>query len=90
MSPTDPQAISITSFLATSRSYLGLPERRRVARPAAPLRWLRLALLAGSVGSLFGGLAMAEHGDRSARTPGGKTQIATFERQSRNRIERMP
>jgi 2-iminoacetate synthase ThiH len=91
MPPIDPrQTTSISRFLATSRVYLGLPERRHASRPAASLRWLRLALVAGSVGSLFGGTAMAEHSARNARTSSGATQIAAAGQQTPARSETMP
>lgn len=90
MQKTDPrQSASIASFLSTSRHYLGLPERRRAPRAHAYLRWLRLALVAGSVGSLFGGVAMAELDTRTARAPERGSQLATVERQAR-RVESMP
>lgn len=92
MSTTDPrQATSIARFLATSRAYFGLPERRRRALPLQKhLRWLRLALLAGSFGSLFGGAAMAENDTRTARAPSGTTQIASLAPSSRRSVEQMP
>lgn len=91
MSRIDPrQTTSISRFLATSRAYLGLPERRHASRPEGYLRWLRLALVAGSVGSLFGGAAMAEHSARQARAPSGSTQIAAAGQRAPARIETMP
>ncbi len=90
---TDPrQATSIANFLATSRAYLGLPERRQVKRsPLHNLRWamLRLALLAGGSGALFGGAAMAENDIRTARAP-APAQIASIARQTRSSLEQMP
>lgn len=90
------QATSIANFIATSRTYLGLPERRQVARsPLHNLRWaiLRLALLAGGSGALFGGAAMAENNTRAARAPSAATQLASVDvdrRQTRSSLEQMP
>ncbi|MFZ2268101.1 MAG: hypothetical protein WAV95_11055 [Azonexus sp.] len=92
MSSIDPQQVtSIARLLATSRSYFGLPERRRLARPPHNhLRWLRLALLAGGIGSLFGSPAMAENNTRAARQPGGSTQVEALAAPTRRSIEQMP
>lgn len=94
MSTIDPrQARSIANFLKISRAHLGLPERRHFVRTARRrLRWsfLRLALFAGSFGSLFGGAAMAEHNLRSARAPVSTTQLATTDGQARASLEQMP
>lgn len=93
MSSIDPrQATSIARFLATSHSYFGLPERRRLARPLHNhLRWLRLALFAGSLGSLFGGAAMAGNDTRTARAPAGTAQVAALTTgEERRSIEKMP
>jgi len=94
MSVTDPQyALSVSRFLEASRSYLSLPERRRMARvPARRMHStvLRLVLLAGAVGPLFGGAAMAEIGQRGVQAPNGGTQLATPDRPTRNALERTP
>jgi hypothetical protein len=93
MTTTDPrQATSIARFLATSRTYFRLPERRQQARsPFHNLRWalLRLALLAGGTGALFGSAAMAENNARTARAPAGTTQV-TLATAPRHRVEKMP
>jgi hypothetical protein len=93
MTTTDPrQATSIARFLATSRAYFSLPERRQQARPPFHnLRWalLRLALLAGGTGALFGSAAMAENNTRTARAPAGPTQVS-LATAPRHRVEKMP
>lgn len=94
------QARIIAYFLATSRLHLGLPERRRPSR--SPQRYLRravlrLMLLAGSIGSLFGGVAFAEHDYRLARAEERGEQnipqspsLARVETPARASLERMP
>lgn len=88
-----PQNISISNVLETSRAYLGLPERRRLTRsPYRHLRRaiLRLALLIGSLGSLFGGMTLAATNLQAARTPDEISSIVPAEPAARSRIETMP
>jgi hypothetical protein len=94
MPTIDPrQATSIARFLATSRAYFSLPERRLVTRSVFQnLRWalLRLALLAGGTGAMFGSAAMAENETRTARSPAGTTQLTALATPSRRSGEKIP
>jgi len=60
--PKQPLAQSIAAFLATSRVYLQLPGRRPRHAPSSAWgrKLRRLALIAGSIGSLFGNVAYAD------------------------------
>lgn len=62
------QARTIANFLETSRRHFGLPGRRHYS--SLPVRYsrrtiFRSLLIAGSIGSLFGGPAYAEHDRRT-------------------------
>lgn len=93
------QATSIARFLEISRSHFGLPERRRFSRPRRHLRWafLRLLLVVGSIGSLFGGTAFAEHDYKIARELSRREEpsvraapLAMLERPAKSAVESMP
>ena len=79
-------------MLATSRIYLGLAARRRTfGRGRVLLRWLRMVLLAGGLGSLTGTAVLADTTTGSARAPDEESlPLASIERETRRSLERMP